>query len=194
MKCSLGMSNFLEEISSLSHSVAFLYFFALITEEGFLIKGLCGWQEQGVTFPSLGSFRRVLNKTGQALTAPWRGLSWPPCQRFCWGWLRERSQQLACSGPGQQSSDPGRSEGHAQAQTATGRWSWRTLRPRGPAEPRSESLTSDPYQPNPVCSEQRPVPGRGADTSGKGEPRPGLAAPWDLDPSPTFGQALGPGE
>jgi len=33
MKCSLGVSNFLEEISSLSHSVVFLYFFALITEE-----------------------------------------------------------------------------------------------------------------------------------------------------------------
>ena len=38
MKCSLGVSNFLEEISSLSHSVVFLYFFALITEEGFLIS------------------------------------------------------------------------------------------------------------------------------------------------------------
>ena len=37
MKCSLGISNFLEEISSLSHSVVFLYFFALIAEEGFLI-------------------------------------------------------------------------------------------------------------------------------------------------------------
>ena len=33
MKCSLGISNFLEEISSLSHFVVFLYFFALITEE-----------------------------------------------------------------------------------------------------------------------------------------------------------------
>ena len=33
MKCSLGISNFLEEISSVSHSVVFLYFFALITEE-----------------------------------------------------------------------------------------------------------------------------------------------------------------
>ena len=33
----LGSSNFLEEISSLSHSVVFLYFFALIAEEGFLI-------------------------------------------------------------------------------------------------------------------------------------------------------------
>ena len=34
----LGISNFLEEISSLSHSVVFLYFFALITEEGFLVS------------------------------------------------------------------------------------------------------------------------------------------------------------
>ena len=33
MKCSHGISNFLEEISSLSHSIIFLYFFALITEE-----------------------------------------------------------------------------------------------------------------------------------------------------------------
>ena len=38
MKCSLGISNFLEEISGLSHPIVFLYFFALITEEGFLIS------------------------------------------------------------------------------------------------------------------------------------------------------------
>ena len=38
MKCSLGISNILEEISSLSHSIIFLYFFAVITEEGFLIS------------------------------------------------------------------------------------------------------------------------------------------------------------
>ena len=38
MKCSLGISNFLEEISSLFHSVVFLYFFALTAEEGFLIS------------------------------------------------------------------------------------------------------------------------------------------------------------
>ena len=36
MKCSLTISNFLEEISSLSHSIVFFYFFALITEEGFI--------------------------------------------------------------------------------------------------------------------------------------------------------------
>ena len=38
MKCSLGISHFLEENSSLSHSVVFLHFFALIAEEGFLIS------------------------------------------------------------------------------------------------------------------------------------------------------------
>ena len=38
MKCSLGISHFLEEISCLSHSIVFLYFFALIDEEGFLIS------------------------------------------------------------------------------------------------------------------------------------------------------------
>ena len=37
MKCSLGISNFLKEISSLSHSVVFLYFFVLITKEGSLL-------------------------------------------------------------------------------------------------------------------------------------------------------------
>ena len=38
MKCSLGIFNVLEEISSYSHSVVFIYFFALITEQGFLIS------------------------------------------------------------------------------------------------------------------------------------------------------------
>ena len=38
MKLSLDISNFLEEISSLSHSIVFLYFFALITDEGFLLS------------------------------------------------------------------------------------------------------------------------------------------------------------
>ena len=38
MKGSLVISNFLEVISSLSHSIVFLYFFALIAKEGFLIS------------------------------------------------------------------------------------------------------------------------------------------------------------
>ena len=38
MKCFLGISNCIEEISSLSHPIVFFYFFAVITEEGFLIS------------------------------------------------------------------------------------------------------------------------------------------------------------
>ena len=38
MKYSLDSSNSLEEISSLSHSIVFLYFFALFIEEGLLIS------------------------------------------------------------------------------------------------------------------------------------------------------------
>ena len=38
MKHSLDLSNFLEKISSLSHSVVFLYFFVLFISEDFLIS------------------------------------------------------------------------------------------------------------------------------------------------------------
>ena len=38
MEYSLGISDFLEDISSLSHSIVFTYFFALITEKDFLIS------------------------------------------------------------------------------------------------------------------------------------------------------------
>ena len=38
MKRSVGISNFLDEIFGLSPSIVFLYLFALITEEGFLIS------------------------------------------------------------------------------------------------------------------------------------------------------------
>ena len=38
MKCSLGISHFLEEISSLSYSIVLLYVFALTSKEGFLIS------------------------------------------------------------------------------------------------------------------------------------------------------------
>ena len=53
MKCSLGISNFLEEFSSLSHSIVFLYFFALITEEGFLFSSCYSLElciQMGISF------------------------------------------------------------------------------------------------------------------------------------------------
>ena len=58
MKCSLGNSNFLEEISSLFHFIVFFYFFSLITEEGFLISLLFfgNLQTNGYIFPFLLCF------------------------------------------------------------------------------------------------------------------------------------------
>ena len=38
MKCSLDISNFLDEMASLSSSIVLFYFFALITEEAFPIS------------------------------------------------------------------------------------------------------------------------------------------------------------
>ena len=56
MKCSLGISNLLDEISSLSHSIVFLYCFAQIAEEGFLISP-CYSLELGIqTGIFMGSF------------------------------------------------------------------------------------------------------------------------------------------
>ena len=57
MKYSFGISNFLEETSSLSHSIVFLYFFALITEKGFLsflaILWNSAWKWVYLFFPPL---------------------------------------------------------------------------------------------------------------------------------------------
>ena len=53
MKRSFGISDFLEEISSLSHSVVFLYFSELITEEGFLISSCYSLElciQMGISF------------------------------------------------------------------------------------------------------------------------------------------------
>ena len=43
MKYSLSISNFLEKVSSLSHSIVFLYFLALTTGESFLISPCYSW-------------------------------------------------------------------------------------------------------------------------------------------------------
>ena len=64
MKCSLGVSDFLEEISSLSHSVVFLYFFALITEEGFLISPYYSLElciQMGISFLFSFAFSLCIN-------------------------------------------------------------------------------------------------------------------------------------
>ena len=63
MKYSLGIFNFHEEISSLPHSNIFLYFFALIPEESFLISpcySLELWFQMGISFLFSFAFASLL--------------------------------------------------------------------------------------------------------------------------------------
>ena len=83
MKCSLGISNFLDEISSLSHSVVFLYFFALITEEGFIISPCCSLEfciQMGVSFLfsfAFHFFSQLFVRPPQTTILPsWISFSW----------------------------------------------------------------------------------------------------------------------
>ena len=87
MKCSLGISNFLEEISSLSHAIAFLYYFALITEEGFLISLLFfgTLHSYGYIFPFLLFFSLLF--FSQLFVRPPQTAILLFCISFLWGWL-----------------------------------------------------------------------------------------------------------
>ena len=86
MECPLGISNFLEEISSLPHSIVFLYFFALITEEGFLISPCYSlalwfkWVYLSFSPLPLASFLfTAICKACQTTNLPF-------CISFSWGW------------------------------------------------------------------------------------------------------------
>ena len=83
MKYSLGISNFLEEISCLPHSIVFLYFFALTAKDGFLISPcycleLC--IQMGICFLFSFSFASLL------FSAVCKGCSTilPFCISFSW--------------------------------------------------------------------------------------------------------------
>jgi len=88
MKCSLGIFNFFEEISSLSLSVVFLYSFALITEEGFIISPCCSLElciEMGVSF--LFSFAFHFSSFLSCLSVrPPQTTILPFGIFFSWGW------------------------------------------------------------------------------------------------------------
>ena len=75
MESYLGISDFLEEISRLSHSIAFLYFFALIAEEGFLFSP-CYSLELCI---SLLFYSQVFVSSPQTTILPF-------CISFPWGW------------------------------------------------------------------------------------------------------------
>ena len=73
MKCSLDISNFLEEISSHSHSIS-LYFFAMIAEEGFLISP-CYSLDSAFKWALLCCWKRVFAMTS--------GFSWQNFISLC---------------------------------------------------------------------------------------------------------------
>src|SRR5574337_779029 len=94
MKYSLGISNFLEDISSLSHSVVFLYFFALIAEEGFLISPCYSLHSNGNIFPSLLCF--LLLFFSQLFVRPHQTAILLFCISFPWGRSEERRVGKEC--------------------------------------------------------------------------------------------------
>ena len=87
MKCFLGIPNFLEEKSSLSHFIVFLYFFALITEEDFLISLLFfgTLHSNGHIFPFLLCFS-LLFFSQLFICKASSGSHFAFCISFSWVW------------------------------------------------------------------------------------------------------------
>ena len=88
MKCSLGISNFLEEISGFSHSFVFLYFFALIAEEGFLMSPSILWNSafKWVYFSFFFSHCFLLLFFSQLFVRAPQTAILIFCISFSWGW------------------------------------------------------------------------------------------------------------
>ena len=83
MKCSLGISNFLEEISSLSHSVVFLYFFDHWGRLSYLSMLFFGTlHSHGYIFLS-----SPLPFTSLFSLSPPQTTILPFCISFSWGWF-----------------------------------------------------------------------------------------------------------
>ena len=87
MKCSLDFSNFLEEISSLSNSIVFLYFFAFFIKEDFLISPCYPLElciQLGIIFPFLPCFFTSLLPSAIFVKPP-QTTTLPSCNPFPWG-------------------------------------------------------------------------------------------------------------
>ena len=85
MKYSLGISHFLGVISTLSHSIAFLSFFALITKEDFLISPcysleLCIQMDMSLLLSFVFHFSSF-----QLFVRPPQAPILPFCISFSWG-------------------------------------------------------------------------------------------------------------
>ena len=80
---------FSEEISSLPLSIVFLYFFALITEEVFLISpcySLELWIQMSISFLFSFAFCFFFFFFSQLILRPPQKTIFPFCISFCWGW------------------------------------------------------------------------------------------------------------
>ena len=86
MKCSLGVSDFLKEIPSLSQSIVFLYFFALIAEDGFLLSPCFfgALHSNGNISPLLRCLSLLF--FSQLFVRPPQTAVLPFCVSFSWGW------------------------------------------------------------------------------------------------------------
>ena len=86
MKCYLDISNFLEEISTLSNSVVFLYFFALMLRKAFLSLLAILWNS-AFKWEYL-SFSPLLftSLCFTAICRPPQTTILPFCVSFPWGW------------------------------------------------------------------------------------------------------------
>ena len=82
-----GAIAFSEEISSLSHSIVFLYFFALITEEGFLISPCYSFELCIQTDIYLFLLYLLLLFFSQLFVRPPQIIILPFCISFSWGWF-----------------------------------------------------------------------------------------------------------
>ena len=81
MKCSLGISDFFEEISSLSHSTVFLYFFDLFTYEGLLRSPCCSLEH----CIQLGCLSLLLLFLSQLFVRLPQTTTLSSCIAFSWG-------------------------------------------------------------------------------------------------------------
>ena len=85
MKYSLGISDFLEEISSLSHSIVFLYLFALIMEEGLPISP-CYYLKLCIQMGMAFLFSFAFHVSSQLFVRPPETAILLFCISFTWGW------------------------------------------------------------------------------------------------------------
>ena len=86
MKCSFGISDFLEEISSFSHSTVFLYFFSLFIWEDFL-NSPCSSLELCVQMGIFFLLCFLLLFSSQLFVRPLQTAILTFCISFSWGWF-----------------------------------------------------------------------------------------------------------